>query len=421
MKLPVELLDIIIDNITETSTLFSLGLTCKHFAGVILPNHLLYHTICGRVEQTQLWNYLVLNPNVCRYIRRLEVTEMYNPTMRLSSHIYDIDPPQPGNLSPLLWSYELIARALHQMINLKALEWNNAETPIFHAESDIGKKFSNLCFLGRMPGSPFSFRRMPLNGRWPNLRILALSISYDHSEVPTTESIKDFISFHSNIVSLEWHISLRRSPRLSITSLPPGCLPHLRALDADKELIQSLIATACIPPRPLKKIINFPTEAELWEQPEISFQGINKPSLRVVSLAIRSLSQLTSFGDMFPNVECIDVGNSVSTGLWDEDLRHFRIPLMATERLSCLKNLRVILGVQFLHESMEDEENKDRLEWVNQLFPYVEFCADRSSGIVLTRRNNSISWKWVDIPLWSKYLGREEDFTIPEERDHIAL
>lgn len=112
-------------------------------------------------------------------------------------------------------------------------------------------------------------------------------------------------------------------------SFPPGLLPCLKALEGDKDLVRSIITTPCIPPRPLKKILNFPTSLELWKEPEKTFQGIDRFKLQIVSFMVRSLSQMTDFGRFFTNVDCIDISESnISTGIWDDDMKHFRTPLI---------------------------------------------------------------------------------------------
>ncbi|GJJ10778.1 hypothetical protein Clacol_005006 [Clathrus columnatus] len=253
---------------------------------------------------------------------------------------------KPKNIPFPLWSYELIGRALRQMVNLRALEWLPNSTPLFDAESNMAKQYSNLHALDPVHTSgdlcslrkdrpyvsifdtPYLklviFRQAFAGefiscGRWPNLRTLSLLISRDLSTATAAEkSIGDFISFHSSIVSLNWHIGFdsetdlpdrRYGNPLSITSLPPGSFPKLQALDADKDLVRSLLACPCNPPRSLRKIIKFPTDVETWTHLEKNLQGTDKSTLKIVELGpIESLRQLSEFGTLFPNIESINIG-----------------------------------------------------------------------------------------------------------------
>ncbi|GJJ10745.1 hypothetical protein Clacol_004972 [Clathrus columnatus] len=336
-------------------------------------------------------------------------------------------------------SHELISRALDKMVNLKALEWLYSKCPIFHTASEVGKEFSKLRVPGLLRVTQGEFLciniRHPdyaleiwfvsvskdnqyltlnvhnkalaeqlISCRWPHMQNLSLTINHDHGKVPTQRSVKEFIKFHVNL-----------------------------SLDGDSVLVWSIFSSPCIPPRPLKKIIGFPAESGVWQDPERIFQATGQcghggqSSLRIASFQARSLSQLTQFSGLFPNVECLDLGVEISHGLWDADLGIVRIPSKSeiAERLSFLKNLRVLLGVQLLNRDETDEETKAHLKWIDKLFPHLEFWADYSSasGVRLTRRDGSISWKWVHIQQWEDCLlgKKEEFFSIPEESDQFVL
>ncbi|GJJ10779.1 hypothetical protein Clacol_005007 [Clathrus columnatus] len=245
MKIPIELVHSVVDNVTETSDLISFGLTCKSFAAIVFPTHLMYHSICGYVHGTNLWIHLNQNPKYCRYIRRLKIKDYEikddPPKMRLTHFDVDLTDNQyktPKDKPWLLWLYELIGQ--------------NIVSDAFAEE-----------FVSR--------------GRWPKLRTLSLSISEDPG---TAESIGDFIGFHSNIVSLEWHIEFGsddsddsddsdssgddllypKGKRLAITSLPPGSLPRLQALHANGDLADLVRSLSTM--KNLKLILGF----QFWEE-----------------------------------------------------------------------------------------------------------------------------------------------------------
>ncbi|GJJ10785.1 hypothetical protein Clacol_005013 [Clathrus columnatus] len=481
MKLPAELLAAIADNVTGTSDLLSLGLTCKYLATTIFRFNLFYHTISGPLEQSSLWVYLIMNPRISRYIRRLQITkeEIANPKMRLRLPVdVGVNHPykKPDNVVLLLWSYELFARALRQMVNLKAFEWSYNKTPIF-ANSGMGKEFSNLRILERViqpqvplnlsnascdyislfdtPVDPLDCGRSVVNFlttclrlkylnlrinrqdfahdlislcRWPKLKVLLLSITRDYSERPTEELIEDFIRFHSDIISLKWHILFNNFIPLAILSLHPNSLPHLQALDGDDDSVRSIITNSCISPRPLKKIIGFPADRISWNQPEPTFQGVCKSSLRIVTIPVTSLAQLTSFAALFPNVECLNIMGSNMTKSASWPLSIFPLEGMNPTRdiLTLFKKLRVVLGVRFqsyLCEPTLKIEGKDYTLF-QMLFPHLEFCGvEDEDGIVITYRGSThIEYDWFEVPLVpDRFLGRERDFTIREEYDRFTL
>ncbi|GJJ10256.1 hypothetical protein Clacol_004482 [Clathrus columnatus] len=318
-----------------------------------------------------------MNPEISRHIRRLQVTK-------------------PQNITPLLWSYQLLARALSQMVNLKALEWSINTTPVFDPNSDIGKDYPNLRILKRqaLVGDLISFCR------WPNMRVLSLLIDLDRSKAPKKESIIEFIGFHSNIVSLEW---------------------NLRAIDGNKDSVRSVVLSPCIPPRPLKKIVGFPTDVEVWDHLE-SFKNICQSSLRIVVIPVKSIYQLTTFAAIFPNVESIDMRrndllrNSGNTPNTMEAI---------LSSLSCLKRLRVILGIPLWEHDRPEEVKEDNkfFPWIHVLFPRLEFWGEPEDGVVFTRDGNNVSsWHWVRLPPATLYRfrDREQDFTIREECDRFA-
>lgn len=70
---------------------------------------------------------------------------------------------------------------------------------------------------------------------------------------------------------------------------------------------------------------------------------------------------------------------------------------------------------------MDEDENDRRLSWIVELFPCLEFCADRFSsiGINLIRddHNDSVRWEATSTLSWGRFIGRDADFMIPEESD----
>lgn len=150
MKLPFELVEIIIGHVTESADLLSFGLTCKSLAGVILPYHLFYHTVTASIYRGQIWHYFMMNPHLCRYIRRLEVSTSSNPKMRLSDAYVQLEVGHhiPFHLIPGRPSQELFFQALCKMVNLRAFVWRHDYTPMIFEKTKIAKKFPNLHFRG---------------------------------------------------------------------------------------------------------------------------------------------------------------------------------------------------------------------------------------------------------------------------------
>ncbi|GJJ10754.1 hypothetical protein Clacol_004982 [Clathrus columnatus] len=484
MKLPVELLDTISDNLTETADLRSLGLTCKYLAKSILREKLFYHTISGSLNQRDLWIHLIMNPEISRHIRRLQITKgtVPNPKMRLQVDLCKNHPySRPENVEPLLWSYQLFARALCQMVNLKAFEWSFNKTPVFNANSDIGKDYPNLRVLKQVSNSsiPMHFltggsyisifdiptlhsislisltitvERDALDSgksiiifltrslglkylklriihqaflgdlfslcRWPNLEVLSLSIGCDHSKAPNEESIIEFIGFHSNIISLEWHLDYLDEPwsYVAIPLLPSNFLPHLRAIDANTDTIQSVVLSPCVPPRPLEKITGFLTYIEAWDHLQ-SFKYICQSSLRIISIRVKSISQMAHFAALFPNVESIDIRGSDVLSNIDPTRDEMR--------------LRVILGIRLWEydKSGEIEVDDEFFQWIHIPFPHLEYCGAESwnDAIAFRRDGNSVdNWHRIRLPHWQasfrkfKFSGREQGFTIREECDRFA-
>ncbi|GJJ10763.1 hypothetical protein Clacol_004991 [Clathrus columnatus] len=364
----------------------------------------------------------------------------------------------------LLWSYELLGKALRQMINLKAFEWLYPESLLFDVNSDVIQPFSNqgsspkqIEGLGLVTAadtfdsgkSVISFIRtchelkylklqtndQALVGdlmslcRWPKLQVLNLDIADDPSEPPTEECIRDFIAYHSSLVSLTWYISLHMND-LPLPILSFNSLPHLVAVDGSADDIWPIILSPCTPPRPLEKITRFPTAAEFWSRPERSFQSISKSSLRIVAIAVKQVSQLTELAAHFPNIECINLTGSEiyqQSITWDDEAPD--AVKKALTSLSSFTNLRVILGFRFWdyrepEEMRETPRRREYFRWVHTLLPRLEFCSvGFRDGIEFIREGNDVSWKWFGLPSSSgEYArsNRERDFTIREERDQFA-
>ncbi|GJJ10776.1 hypothetical protein Clacol_005004 [Clathrus columnatus] len=485
MKIPVELCHIIIDNVTEKSDLISLGLTCKCFAAIIFPNYLLYHTICGCTHISNLWIHLVQNPKRCRYIRRLKVEQCQfkNNTKKKQLAHFNVDladdqSKKPENIPSLLWSYELIGRALSQMVNLKAFEYLPSSPPVFDVESNIAKQYPSLKILkqvhhwSNLPTIPknrsyicifdtpimhsvrglvsltlnsswdaFDYSKSIMcrqleylkllvygqafaaefvsRGRWPNLRTLSILFPEDCSEATVAEdSIGDFLSFHCNIVSLDWHIGLKTDPvdhfnakLLSITSLPLGSLPRLQALNADSNI------------------------------------GIDKSTLKIVKLGpIKSLNQLYNFGTLFPHIQSIDFHSLdifPNDWKWSRMLHLFKL----TEKnvtsvnlqadlvlsLSTMQNLKIIIGFEFWEQGWDEDHPRkcrDKLkegdninavifDYIIERLPRLEVCAVHYS--IIKRVGTSRCWKWSWVALDNVYSERKHDLTIPEEHDHLVF
>ncbi|GJJ10759.1 hypothetical protein Clacol_004987 [Clathrus columnatus] len=148
-----------------------------------------------------------MNPQIAGHIQHLQICwgSALNSKMRLPfdfnvgvNHSYQ----EPENTLLFLWDYELLGRALHQMVNLKAFEWLYDEIPIFDVRLDVIKPFSNQCILERVDGRDGLFVSLfdtPIEGaqavvrdlmslcRWPKLQVLRLHIVDDPGGPPTED------------------------------------------------------------------------------------------------------------------------------------------------------------------------------------------------------------------------------------------
>ncbi|GJJ10797.1 hypothetical protein Clacol_005025 [Clathrus columnatus] len=384
----------------------------------------------------------------------------------------------PDGASPLLWSYELIGRAMREMVNLKAFEWFPDKTPIFDVENSIVKGCPNLRVLKPVPESPIELDSVPVDrlyvslfetpimynmvsftvqslwdaldsgkammnflttcrqleylnlyisdqalvedlilcGRWSNLRNLSLRIHQDHDTQPTEEATRDFVVFHSNLVSLTWHISFKNKEnpndyseriQLIVTSLPSGSLPRLQVLDGNEDFVRTIVTTPCSPSRHLKKITNFPMDTKTWESPIWNLQGLNIYYLKIVTLSINSLSQLATFCLLFPNVECVDFSEGLEK-LFPTNWRNSNM-----------------LHVEDEDEIDKDEDNAESREeynhiifsWIHSRLPKLEFCASDSWGVNFLQTIFPVYWEWASVPMEGFHAERERDFTVPEESD----
>lgn len=132
LTLPPELIDRICIEISDFPDLLSLGLTCKLLAGVVFPNHPLYHTIQAPLSCDHLWNHLIQNPLFCGYIRRLEVRDSKIRIPRLDNNDAAFTSPlyrKDSSMGEKFWSYELFTRALLLMTNLRSFLWEHLEIP----------------------------------------------------------------------------------------------------------------------------------------------------------------------------------------------------------------------------------------------------------------------------------------------------
>ncbi|GJJ10762.1 hypothetical protein Clacol_004990 [Clathrus columnatus] len=248
---------------------------------------------------------------------------------------------EPENTSLFVWDYELLGRALRQMVNLKAFEWSYGETPIFDVNSDVIHPFSNQCILEHVKGRDGLF--------------------------------------------------------VSLFDTPILCSNNLISL--------TLIATdrAFNPGKPIANFLTTCHRLKFWSRPERSFQSISKSSLRIVAIAVKHLSQLTKLAGLFPNVECIDLASDSfenESVTWEGEPPDMNTFLT---NLSAFMNLRVILGFRFWDYSETEEmrdtpRSREYLHWVHTLLPCLEFCGVLyEDGIEFIREGNNVKWKWLDL------------------------
>ncbi|GJJ10715.1 hypothetical protein Clacol_004942 [Clathrus columnatus] len=374
-------------------------------------------------------------------------------------------------IEPHAWCYELFTRAVLQMTHLKVFFWERLESPVLptrgelwkdfvlkHKQHKLDRTFSMDKVLEKSPRPSYvSFFDIPLNDshkvrslefwrvvsvsvktvprtrgdhflikglitfcRLPKLRVLSVNLYRDKSPPPSQAAIMEFFGYHTSLIRVKWFVSLRSGTRLEV-DFPPDSLPRLEQVEADPHFTTLLLSTPCDPPRPIRKIIRFPLNTQLWVDPSFSLQGIDTSCLRTVSFKrISALVDISHFTSFFVNVECLDVSHSdIPTGIWDALLREYHIPpqvltrwLNSLDRLTKLKYLR---GMQFFTELDQPDVIQRRLEMIMRVFPHLEFFSDPSSAvdaIQITRDGESIGWKAAELRQWDSYFGIEGDSTV---------
>ncbi|TFK62608.1 hypothetical protein BDN72DRAFT_882546 [Pluteus cervinus] len=148
LKLPREIIDIIICEITHPHDLVQLASTSSFFRDTIIPYHTEYRIIQLNITSSgqfdHVWAHLLKRPNLTRHIRRVAITEDYTqtlpgfsyaivqaPSLRVSIHpktLIQKEHNRPGvedrrNVDELTFS------ALRLMTNLRSLTWKWVTKP----------------------------------------------------------------------------------------------------------------------------------------------------------------------------------------------------------------------------------------------------------------------------------------------------
>ncbi|KAF8512054.1 hypothetical protein JB92DRAFT_2812877 [Gautieria morchelliformis] len=155
LRLPLEIIDLIVLNVIGLSNLLSLGLTCRVLASILFSGHIQYHTVRAPIGRVDTWKHLIRNRTYARSVRHLEIildtmdSDSFRPVKFLEDRGPDNGqyPPGPSSQIPSelerdMWCERLLAIALRGMSNLRSLAWHRACPPILLGPEDI---WSALC------------------------------------------------------------------------------------------------------------------------------------------------------------------------------------------------------------------------------------------------------------------------------------
>ncbi|KAF8515627.1 hypothetical protein JB92DRAFT_2913762 [Gautieria morchelliformis] len=212
LRLPLEIIEIVVLNVVGLSNLLSLGLTCRVLARILFSGHIQYYTVRAPIGCVGIWMHLIRNPTYARSVRHLEITadtmgsDSFRPVKFLEDRVADNGqyPPSPSSQIPSqlewdIWSERLLAIALHGMANLRSLAWLRYCPPIFSGPGDIWSALCQKQYLSDVkllelgPEAP-SYTVSPLKDIEINIRSLLVS--------PISATFFGLVRFHLTCVPI---------------------------------------------------------------------------------------------------------------------------------------------------------------------------------------------------------------------------
>ncbi|KAF8515630.1 hypothetical protein JB92DRAFT_3142776 [Gautieria morchelliformis] len=267
-----------------------------------------------------------------------------------------------------------------------------------------------MIFRKSDPWSDVNVDNLFLLGKWPRLRMLQLmNISFSLSHTMRVA----VGSFFSNNLAIRHLLCLIITDDGDIPNiiLPPNCLPHLTYLYADRRTIRAILSCPCSPPRALEQIQALTLNRTFWEQPDSSFQGVNKDALLEVRVfSIQTPDDLRLLGVLFPCIEYLNLEGAIG----DEDTETNSGVLMAewAQRLRSFQNLRTLYGMPLFSPDMV-QENPAIIVLLADIFPRLKFLYGtiNDSGTEIIRGANGPTWRIAPKP-WAAFL---DPYTIEEQ------
>ncbi|KAF8515631.1 hypothetical protein JB92DRAFT_54901 [Gautieria morchelliformis] len=202
LRLPLEIIEMVVLNVVGLSNLLSLGLTCRVLARILFSGHIQYYTVRAPIGCVGIWMHLIRNPTYARCVRHLEITrdtmgsDSFRPVKFLEDRVADNGqyPSRPSSQRPSqlecdiwpsqlerdIWSEQFLAIALRGMANLRSLAWLRYCPPIFSGPGDIWSALCQKQYLSDVkllelgPKAP-SYAVSPLKDIEINIRSLLVS------------------------------------------------------------------------------------------------------------------------------------------------------------------------------------------------------------------------------------------------------
>ncbi|KAF8521702.1 hypothetical protein JB92DRAFT_2890355 [Gautieria morchelliformis] len=492
LRLPREIIELIVLNVVGLSNLLSLGLTCKVLAGILFSGHIQYYTVRAPIRRVDTWKHLIRNRTYARSVRHLEIildtidSDSFRPVKFLEDRGPDNGqyPPGPSSQIPSelerdMWCERLVAIALRGMSNLRSLAWLRACPPILSGPEDIWSalcqkqylsdvklrelgyhapsyavsppkdmeinirsllispisttffglvKFDLTCFPIPFKGpatllpvvdllvshcphlenltimvkiyddyqtSDLNMDNLFLLGKWPRLRILQLE---NITLSPTPVMGVAVGSFFSNNLAIRHLLCIvcRNDHEIPDIIFPPNCLPHLTFLYAEDPMIRAILSSPCSTPRPLEKLHGLTLDRAIWEQPDSSFQGVNKDALLAVNIrTIQRPDDLQLLGMLFPCIEYLDLEEV----LCYDDMGYARCLSMAdcANKLRSFQNLRALYGSPLSSDDLE-EEIQANIVLLADIFPRLVFVDGPVDSTEIIRGADGLTWRATTNP-----------------------
>ncbi|KAF8512061.1 hypothetical protein JB92DRAFT_3117499 [Gautieria morchelliformis] len=228
-----------------------------------------------------------------------------------------------------------------------------------------------------------------LLGKWPRLRILQLQ----NIALSPTHAMRVAVgSFFSNNLAIRHLLCFIITDDGDIPKIifPPNCLPHLTYLDAEGQTVQAILSCPCSPPRALEQIQGLTLDRTFWEQPDSSFQGVNKDALFAVKIfSIQTPDDLQLLGMLFPCIEYLDL--DMAYYFDDAGFRRLSMAECAI-KLRSFQNLRALYGIPFESDDLE-EENQARIALLADIFPRLKFLLGPIDATEIIRGANGPTWR----------------------------